>query len=123
MGNKPVPANKQRTITQTLQVSQVPLPAPEDLRKYAEIVPDAPERFFKMAERQAEHRQGLERIAVGSNVKLEARGQLFAFLLSALAIIGGVVLIAMNKSVQGLAVIIADLAALAGIQPSQSQLG
>ncbi len=38
-----------------------PLPPPEMLAQYEEILPGAAERLFKMVERQEEHRQALER--------------------------------------------------------------
>lgn len=38
-----------------------PLPPPDDLKAYNEIVPDAAERMLAMAEKQAHHRQEMER--------------------------------------------------------------
>lgn len=38
-----------------------PLPPPDDLKAYSEIVPDAAERMLAMAEKQAHHRQEMER--------------------------------------------------------------
>ena len=38
-----------------------PLPPPEVLEGYARLVPSAPERILQMAERQAAHRQEIER--------------------------------------------------------------
>ena len=40
---------------------QGPLPPPEVLEGYARLVASAPERILQMAERQAEHRQEIER--------------------------------------------------------------
>ena len=37
-----------------------PLPPPDDLKAYNEIVPDAAERMLAMAEKQAHHRQEME---------------------------------------------------------------
>lgn len=38
-----------------------PMPPPDILQKYNEIVPDAAERILTMAEKQSEHRQYLEK--------------------------------------------------------------
>lgn len=48
-------------------------------------------------------------------VAKERRGQHYAFILGALAIIGGIVLIAYDKDVQGLVAIITTLVTLAGV--------
>ncbi len=48
----------------TIQVSQQhysgPLPRPEDLAKYDQIVPGAAERIIKMAEKEMQHRHATE---------------------------------------------------------------
>ncbi len=85
------------------------------LAQYNEVFPGCAERIVAMAESQAEHRQHLEKTVIGGNVKAERLGQIFAFILGALAIVGGVVLIALGKDVQGLVAIIGALASLAGV--------
>ncbi|MBI1739603.1 MAG: DUF2335 domain-containing protein [Acidobacteriales bacterium] len=45
-----------------------PLPHPEDLAKYEQVLPGSADRIIRMAERQAEHRQNLEKTVVLSNV-------------------------------------------------------
>ena len=52
-----------------------PLPPPSDLARYKEILPDAPDRILKMAEREQEHAFLLERRFLG----YKSRGQVFAF--------------------------------------------
>lgn len=68
-----------------------------------------------MAEGQLRHRQRLESTVVDGNVNAQKRGQIFAFTLGLIAIIGGIVLIALNKNAQGLAAIITAFVALAGV--------
>lgn len=68
-----------------------------------------------MAESQLRHRQALESAVVMGNVKAQARGQVFAFGLGALAIVGGIGLIAFDKPVEGLVSIISALVVLAGV--------
>src|SRR5690242_17849317 len=65
---KGVPADKRRALaTASLQVTQTmvmhhqgPLPDPEALARYGEIIPDGANRIMKMAEEQAKHRIQLE---------------------------------------------------------------
>ena len=62
-----------------------PLPDPADLARYDEIVAGGAERIMRMAEKQAAHRQDLERAVVsadiaasGARFRLAERGQSFA---------------------------------------------
>lgn len=68
-----------------------------------------------MAESQLRHRQGLESTVVNGNVTSQKRGQVFAFILGFIAIVGGIVLIAIDKNTQGLVAIITAFVALAGV--------
>ena len=70
---------------------------------------------MSMAESQLRHRQSLESAVVQGNIRAEARGQVFAFILGVIAILGGIVLIASGKDVQGLAAIIGAFVTLAGV--------
>lgn len=92
-----------------------PLPPPEVLREYAELVPDAPERFLAMAERQAAHRQHLETLVVQSGIVRSRRGQACAFVI-AIAGIGASTAIALSgHAVEGVAFGALDLAALVSV--------
>jgi uncharacterized membrane protein len=68
-----------------------------------------------MAERQSTHRESLEAQVVAGNVKSQARGSLYAFIICVVTIIGGFVLIGLGKSVIGISAIIGSLATLAGV--------
>jgi uncharacterized membrane protein len=68
-----------------------------------------------MAERQSAHREALESKVVNANASSQKMGSTYAFILSLVAVVGGVWLIHDGKSVTGLATILADLAALAGV--------
>jgi len=85
------------------------------LAAYNQVFPGCAERVVAMAESQSAHRQELERTVVTGNVAAEKRGQNYAFVLGALAIIGGIILIALGKDVQGLVAIISALGTLAGV--------
>lgn len=70
-----------------------PLPQPEDLKKYAQIIPNGADRIMMMAEKQQQHRMELEKKAVGEQLKQSKRGQVFGLLIGLTAIAGGVVCI------------------------------
>ncbi|MCB1310260.1 MAG: DUF2335 domain-containing protein [Leptospiraceae bacterium] len=92
-----------------------PLPAPDDLLKYDQIVPGAAERLIQMAERQMEHRHKLELIVVSGGSKRAWVGLFFAFLLGLSGILGGIYLISEGKDISGLATVISSAAALIGV--------
>ena len=68
-----------------------------------------------MAESQLQHRQSLESAVVQANVTAQSRGQISAFLLAALAIGGGIWLIAHDKNVEGLTAIIGAVTGLVAV--------
>jgi Predicted membrane protein (DUF2335) len=67
-------------------------------------LPDGAERIVKMAENQSNHRRALE-----------SRGQIFAFVLAFVAIVGGMGLIADGRSVEGLVPLVAAIGGLIGL--------
>jgi uncharacterized membrane protein len=74
-----------------------PIPPPELLRGYSEILPGLPERIVSMAEQEAIHRRQIETKELQANIDFghkqfaEARlGQLCALLIGSTAIFAGV---------------------------------
>jgi len=77
-----------------------PLPPPQILQRYDEILPGAAERILAMAERQGRHRQDLESRSLESQARdlqaarREARlGQIFALLIALAGIAAGTFII------------------------------
>ena len=58
-----------------------PLPSPEVLEKYNTIIPDGANRIMTMAEKQQDHRFGLENTALRSQLRQSKRGQIFGFII------------------------------------------
>jgi len=58
--NQNIPHNHLVRQEQTTVAYSGPIPHPNDLARYEEILPGAAERIMKMAELQAEHRRALE---------------------------------------------------------------
>ena len=80
------------SITSITRTFSGPLPHPEILNEYNQVLPSAAERIIAMAERQAEHRMGLEKIAIPSQIDQSKRGQTFGFILVIIALIASVIL-------------------------------
>ena len=111
---QPTP-QEERLVTTTIEAYAAfegPLPPPQMLDRYNSVIPDGANRIMIMAEKQQIHRHELESTVVTANAAAQARGQLFAFLLALVAIIGGVFLIATGKDTAGLAAILTALGAL-----------
>lgn len=92
-----------------------PLPRPDALERYNQIVPTAAERIIKMAETQHDHRLAIEKKVVDSNVNSQKLGTIFGFIVSVTAILGGIFLAYVGKETSGLAAIIAALVGLATV--------
>ncbi len=82
-----------RLVRVAAQISRTfsgPLPPPEILQRYNEIVPGAADRIIKMAESQHHHRQALEKSVVDSNVFSQKVGLGLGFIIAMTAIGGGI---------------------------------
>jgi len=73
-----------------MQHSSGPLPSPDVLAHYDQIVPGAAERIIALLEKQVEHRQELERIVIKSDTSDSKLGLVLGACVSCFAIVGGV---------------------------------
>ncbi|MGO9864337.1 MAG: DUF2335 domain-containing protein [Terriglobales bacterium] len=92
-----------------------PLPQPEALQRYNQIVPTAAERIIKMAETQHDHRIAIEKNVVDSNVANQRLGTILGFIVAMTAILGGIFLAYEGKETSGVVSIITALVGLAGV--------
>lgn len=69
-----------------------PLPDPESLARYNEIIPNGADRIMKMAENQQNHRMSVDKQLVKGNNNQITRGQWFGFLLALFFLGAGVYL-------------------------------
>lgn len=74
-----------------------PIPPPEVLLQYNELLPGSADRILAMAEQESAHRRSIESASLEADVQSSCRehihrmrGQLFAFILAISAIVGGV---------------------------------
>jgi uncharacterized membrane protein len=101
-------------LTQSFSFSG-PLPPPQLLKQYNDVVPNGAERLMQMAELQQGHRQELERVVINGNIKAESRGQWMGLFIS-LAVIGaGVYLAAIGREITGGILVGVDVVALASV--------
>lgn len=92
-----------------------PLPPPEVLEKYNQSMPGLADRIIGMAEKQANHRQQIEKTVIDSNAFVQKVGPFLGFIVAMTAVIGGIELVLKGKDGYGLAAIITALASLAGV--------
>lgn len=77
-----VPEDKREKAIRSLayikqEIFSGPIPHPDILRQYENILPGSADRILKMAENQQAHRINLESLAVPSQLKSNRRGQTF----------------------------------------------
>lgn len=92
---KPQPSSEQgpkllRRSETHIEAYGGPLPPPALLKEFDNVIPGAAERILKMAERQADHRQFLEKTVVSGDSKRAFCG-LFVGAFVALCVLGGAV--------------------------------
>jgi uncharacterized membrane protein len=92
-----------------------PLPPPEALAQYNEVLPGAAERIMAMAERQSSHRQGLENIAVSAQTRDSLIGLIFGLVIGLATICGGVICIMNGHEIGGTILGGTGLASLVGV--------
>jgi len=109
------PPNAEMRIQAMMRSFSGPLPSPEALERYNQILPGAAERIITMAESQHHHRQGLEAHVIHSNVSAQKLGTVLGFIVAMTVVIGGMYLVHEGKSGEGLAAILTALASLVGV--------
>lgn len=78
-----------------------PLPHPDTLAKFEQILPGAADRILKQAEAQTQHRIEIEKMVVSSDIKKSFWGLIFGFVLGLSGIGSGVFLATLGFNVFG----------------------
>lgn len=91
------------------------LPPPKELKEYEEILPGITDRLLSSFEKQQEHRFALEKNTVFTGSKQTLRGQILAFILGLITVIGGLYLISQGKDIQGYRLLIGTAATLVSV--------
>lgn len=91
-----------------------PIPPPDALREFNEIVPGSAERIFDMAEKQLDHRLRMEETVVRGDSRRSYLGLIAGFMLSATLIAGGVFLVVNGHDWAGGLLVGVNILGLAG---------
>jgi uncharacterized membrane protein len=89
-----------------------PLPPPEVLRKFEEVLPGSAERIFSQFELQSAHRRAQESKVISAGVVSQHIGSVSGLLLGFIGVGGGIWLTQEGKSVAGLTALISTMTAL-----------
>lgn len=89
-----------------------PLPEASQFERYEKVLLGAADRIIKMAERQSQHRQCLEKWSVIGNQFLSFVGLIFGLIVALAGIGGGIYLLYHNKTIEGLGALVLVLAGL-----------
>jgi uncharacterized membrane protein len=109
------PNTQNQTIIARTETAFIgPIPPPELLAKYAEIIPNGADRILKMAENQSAHRQHIERWAVIGGTILSHFGVLCAAIIALSALYLGSELIRAQHITSGSIFAGSGLVALVG---------
>lgn len=103
-----------RITRRELSVWRGPLPPPEEIAKYNQIIPNGADRIMAMAEKEQGHRQEMESIVVNSVSSQNKRGQWFAFSLSISVLIVAAYLFYLDKEGYAISLVGADFLVIAG---------
>jgi len=97
------------------EIHSGPLPAPQVLLQYNQIVPSAADRIIVMAEQQASHRQKLEQIVVKSGARDSLLGLIFGLIIGLATETGAVLCILNGHQGGGATLGISGLVGLVGV--------
>lgn len=92
-----------------------PVPLPEIIREWEDLLPGSADRLLTMAERQAEHRMSLEKTVIQGDSQRANWGLGLAFVVTLVLISGGLVLIGLGHDVAGASVIGTNAIGLAAL--------
>lgn len=92
-----------------------PLPQAEEFRKYEEVCPGAADRIISMAEKQALHRQSIEKSIVKANNKNSFAGIVCATVISLSVLFGGVYCIIAGHDWAGGTLVTLDIVSLCAV--------
>jgi uncharacterized membrane protein len=103
------------TNIQRTEAFSGPLPHPDHLERYGQIVNNGAERIFKMAESQMEHRMSMEKSLVQSDIHRSDRGLLYGFIIALVVTAGGVCITLLDKSIVGFITLLTPLCTIVGL--------
>ncbi len=109
------PLNMQTMLQIQASSFSGPLPPPQILERYEEVLKGAADRIFVMAEAQSEHRQRLEAKVVDGNVEAQRRGPIIGGVLVLAALVVAIVAILNDYPFFGFAAFFTAFAAVLAV--------
>ena len=100
-----------------------PIPHPELLRRFDEVIPNGADRIMTMSENQSAHRQEIEKAVVKANNRDSLLGIIFAGLIGLFGLIIGGFLILKGKEISGGLFAGGTLASLVGLYLKGTSIG
>ena len=90
----------QQVTTRKVEVQQWsgPLPAPADLEKFNQIIPNGAERILAMAEKEQAHRIEYEKVGLPAAIRESRRGQILGAVISLIAVLGAIYAVHVGSS-------------------------
>jgi uncharacterized membrane protein len=92
-----------------------PLPPPEVLKRFEEVVPGSAERIIKMAEGQFAHRTELERKIIASDIARSRLGQILGFIIAIVGLVCSVIISMYGNQIAGAILGVGTLASLVSV--------
>ena len=99
----------------SVQAFSGPLPPPEILKQFNDIVPGAAERIIKMAEDQSLHRRDLESRVIESDISRSKWGQVLGFCIAICGLGASVIVAIYGSAIAGGVIGVGTLASLVGV--------
>ncbi len=96
-----------------------PLPPPEILKRFDEILPGSAQKIFNQFEMQAAHRRQMEAAVIASGTFSQRVGSISGFVLGIMGVGGGVWLTHEGRNLGGFSTVLVTLASLVSIYVSQ----
>jgi len=78
-----------------------PLPSPDVLRAFDDVVPGDADRIIKMAEEQSLHRKQLERKVIDSDISRSRWGQILGFVIAIVGLVVAAVVAVYGSAIAG----------------------
>lgn len=86
-----------------------PIPHPQLLREFNDVIPDGANRIMIMAEKQSEHRRNLEEKIVNANNRDSLLGIIFALVIALVIVGSGTFLLFNDKEVSGMGLLLSGI--------------
>jgi len=109
-----LPPQLERRLLAIASHFQGPLPPPELLKQYNEVIPGSAETIIEQFVAQGNHRRELEKMVIGGDIKRSNWGLAAGFTLGLVGLFGSFYVISIGHSLEGLATFLMALGTLVG---------